>query len=96
MHNNRRLIQKVKIETVQAKVLLDLKPCPDCAGTLNFYLDCPFGDGNIINPEICSEQCNVRCEALIFCEHCDYEEFIEIFPRSGIPLNSGLKESDAV
>jgi len=94
MEPKRRLIQKVKIETVQAKVLLDLQPCPDCGGEMNFYLDCPFGDGNIVNPEICAERCNVTCEALIYCERCDYEEFVEIFPLSGLPIKERLREED--
>ena len=96
MYTKKKIIQKVKIETVQAKILLDLAPCPDCTSSLNFYLDCPFGEGNIINPEICAEQCNVQCEALIYCEQCDYEEFIELFPRTGLPLKKGLEERDAV
>lgn len=94
MQPRRRVIQKVRIETIQAKVLLDLSPCPECGSSLNFYLDCPFGDGNIVNPEICAEQCNVKCEALVFCEHCDYEEFIELFPRTGLPIKKGLEETD--
>ncbi|NHJ47961.1 MAG: hypothetical protein FK733_09250 [Asgard group archaeon] len=96
MQKKQRIIQKVKIETIQAKVSLDLAPCPDCRGMLSFYLDCPFGDGNIVNPEICAEQCNIKCEALIYCEHCDYEDFIELFPKSGLPVRKGLKERDAV
>ncbi len=94
MEHKRRLIQKVKIETVQAKVLLELKPCPECGGEMNFYLDCPFGDGNIVNPEICSERCTVSCEALIYCEQCDYEEFVEIFPLSGLPIKERLSKSE--
>jgi len=96
MQTKKKIIQKIKIETVQARVRLDLSPCPGCEGSLNFYLDCPFGDGNIVNPEICAEKCNVQCEALIFCEQCDYEEFVELFPRSGFPLRKGLAERDAV
>ncbi len=95
MQMNRQIIQKVKIETVQAKVLLDLSPCPKCKCDLSFYLDCPFGEGNIVNPEICSEKCNVQCEALVYCESCDYEEFVEIFPRTGLPLKKGLEDRDA-
>jgi hypothetical protein len=86
MQTKRRLIQKVNIETVQARVLLELAPCPKCGGSLSFYLDCPFGDGNIVNPEICSEKCNVQCEALLYCEECDFEQFIELFPRTGLPI----------
>jgi hypothetical protein len=96
MQNKRKIIQKVKIETIQAKVSLDLAPCPDCNGMLSFYLDCPFGDGNIVNPEICAEQCNFKCEALVYCETCDFEDFIELFPKAGLPIRKGLKERDAV
>lgn len=88
----KKIIQKVNIETVQAKILLDLSPCPKCGGSLNFYLDCPFGEGNIINPEICSEKCNVQCEALVYCEGCDYEEFLEIFPKAGLPVRYRLND----
>lgn len=90
--SSRQIIQKVKIETVQAKVLLDLSPCPKCNGVLNFYLDCPFGEGNIVNPEICAEKCNVQCEALVYCEGCDYEEFLEIFPKTGLPIKKRLAD----
>ncbi|NHK30202.1 MAG: hypothetical protein FK730_02545 [Asgard group archaeon] len=96
MRSKRNIIEKVKIETIQAKVTLKLAPCPECGGMLSFYLDCPFGDGNIINPEICTEQCNVKCEALVYCESCDYEDFIELFPKTGLPLKKGLKERDVV
>ena len=90
MYSKRKIIQKVNIETVQAKVLLELTPCPKCSGSLSYYLDCPFGEGNIVNPEICTEKCNVQCEALVYCENCEYEEFIELFPRTGIPIKNNL------
>ncbi|NHJ85821.1 MAG: hypothetical protein FK734_10185 [Asgard group archaeon] len=95
MQTKRKIIQKVKIETVQAKVLLELSPCPECGGSLAFYLDCPFGDGNIINPEICAEKCNVQCEALVYCDECDFEQFIELLPNTGLPLKKGVEERDA-
>ena len=94
MIRNNNIIQKINIETVQAKVQLKLAPCPKCSGNLSFYLDCPFGDGNIVNPEICSEKCNVHCEALVYCDSCNYEEFLELFPRVGMPIKNGLKEND--
>ena len=93
MINTNRIIQKVKIETIQARVLLDLAPCLKCNGTLSFYLDCPFGDANIVNPEICAEKCNVQCEALVYCDNCDYEEFIELFPKTGLPIKKRLSET---
>ncbi|HUU79301.1 MAG TPA: hypothetical protein VMX55_13230 [candidate division Zixibacteria bacterium] len=94
MQVKRSLIQKVKIETVQAKVLLELSPCPKCSGSMSFYLDCPFGEGNLVNPEICAEKCNVNCEALVYCEECDYEEFIDLFPRTGLPLKKGVEDKE--
>ena len=96
MQVNKKIIQRVKIETVQAKITLDLSPCQECSSSLNFYLDCPFSEGNIVNPEICSEQCNVRCEALIYCDHCDFEEFIELFPKTGMPIQNRLEEKDTI
>ncbi|MEA2071021.1 MAG: hypothetical protein U9O98_06995 [Asgard group archaeon] len=94
VHKN--LIKRVRIETIQAKVNLDLEICPECGGSLHFYLDCPFGEGNIINPEICMKRCNIACEALVYCENCNFEEFIELFPESGIPFKPKARDYEKI
>ncbi|TFF97197.1 MAG: hypothetical protein EU547_05000 [Promethearchaeota archaeon] len=96
MSENEKIIKRVNIETVLAKVDLKLSPCPRCGGALSFYLDCPFSDGNIINPEICTEKCNVPCEALVYCEECDFETFVELVPKSGLEVHERrIKEQDS-
>lgn len=93
-NSNKKIVKRINIETVQAKISLDLSPCPECGGILNFYLDCPFSDGNIIIPAICAERCSVQCEALIYCEECDYEEFLELFPQTKKVSETEVEEKD--